>query len=77
MTEFSDFQKLSRNDRNELKEIFGEVSQEVLSAFDTYTYGFSRTTGIQFVRKSMFVERTYDEETLASIAALIEKENQG
>lgn len=78
MTTELEFQKLTNTERDEIRRIFGDVlGQEVLGTFDTYTYGFSRTNGIQFVRQSMFGDEKYDEETLDSIAALMEKENQG
>lgn len=74
----TEFQKLSNNDREEIKGLFGEtLAQEVLSSFDTYTYGYNRTNGIQFVRQSMFSDNKYDQEALDSIATLMEEDKQG
>ena len=54
-----------------------ELAQEAESAFDTYTYGFSKSSGINYVRKTMFQDHKFDEETLSKIADMMDAENDG
>ena len=109
-----DFQKLSKDDREEIRAHMGqehaskknrqkipcfdknsksiqklnlsfanveakkkELAQETESAFDTYTYGFSKSSGINYVRKTMFQDHKFDEETLSKIADMMDAENDG
>jgi len=71
-----DFQKLSKDDREEIRACMEqELAQEAESAFDTYTYGFSKSSGINYVRKTMFQDHKFDEETLSKIADMMDAEN--